>query len=130
MNKKNKVVLGVTLLVAIFVTLGYFFGPQLFNSTTVGEGENVATFVLTVDEDDVTTEEVSFESGETMFMLMEEHFDAKEADGFVYEVDGLANDQDEMLFWVYDLNGEMGMESALEYLVQDGDTVEWKYEAF
>ena len=81
--------------------------------------------------------QVSFNEGETAFEVlkkvlednkihMEFSGDAKSA-----YVEGIANiynfDCGEMSGWLYKVNGEAADRSAAEYVVSEGDTVEWIY---
>lgn len=121
---------GIMLLVII--ALGYLIWDNsgTDNAEVLGEGDNQATFVVESPEEEPKTVEVNFEDETTMFALMEAHLDALEEEGFVYSIDGVEQDADAGMYWVYDLNGEMGLESALDYIMQDGDLVEWRLESF
>lgn len=121
---------GIMLL--IIITLGYLIWDNsgTDNAEVSGGGDNQATFVVESPEEEPKIVEVNFEDETTMFSLMEAYLDALEEEGFVYSIDGVEQDADAGMYWVYDLNGEMGLESAVEYEMQDGDLVEWKLESF
>lgn len=129
--KENKKMVGFGLLVVLIglLSLGILLAND-GNGLNLGGGTGTATFIVTADEDNSREEVIEFEEGATMFAVLEEYFDAQETDGFVYSIDGVEQDEEEGMYWVYDLNEEMGLESALEYELQDGDLVEWELTQF
>ena len=130
--KDKNFLISVGIMLLVIITLGYLIWDNLGtdNADVLGEGDNQATFVVESPEEEPKIVEVNFEDETTMFALMEAHLDALEEEGFVYSVDGVEQDEDAGMYWVYNLNGEMGLESALEYEMQDGDLVEWRLESF
>jgi len=133
MKEKNTFLVSIVMVVVIVALLALILvnsGDSTEGSGGVGEGGNQATFIVTIDGEVHSTEDVTFGDEVSMFALMEEYLDATEIDGFVNSIVGVENNPDENLFWVYDINEEMGLESALDYIMQDGDLVEWKLESF
>lgn len=130
--KDKNFFISIGIMLLIIITLGYLIWNNLDtdNAEVLGEGDNQATFVVESSEEESNTVEVNFEDETTMFALMEAHLDALEEDGLVYSIDGVEQDEDAGMYWVYDLNGEMGLDSAVEYEMQDGDLVEWRLESF
>jgi hypothetical protein len=47
---------------------------------------------------------------------------------FVDAINGVANNPDDMNYWMYYVNGEHAAVGADKYLLHNGDHVEWKYE--
>lgn len=116
--------LTVVIIALLYFTVIYSSEDGGFFATS---DEATATFVINFgEEEDVLSEDIELHEGDTINHLMVEYFDAGiDSDGFLYSVEGVENDPDGGLFWVYNLNGEMGMESAEEYEVQEDDLIEW-----
>lgn len=47
---------------------------------------------------------------------------------FVDAINGMANNPDNMKYWMYYVNGEHALVGADKYILRHGDHVEWKYE--
>lgn len=84
------------------------------------EGNPVGGFSLVVDED----EELP------LLTVMEEEFEVVHEEGFIQSIDGLSQDVDENLFWVFEVNGEMGEVGAKDFMLSPGDDVEWMLKGF
>lgn len=65
------------------------------------------------------------EAGSVLLDIMKENFDIEETDGFITSINGEEQDTEAGKYWLYDVNGEMGMVGANEYKVQEGDLIEW-----
>ena len=100
--------------------------------TIAGEGENVP-------ESGYILEESSFEikEGETAFELLERVsreqgilLDIKGSDDMIY-VSGIAGiyefDYGELSGWMYYVNGKAPSVNSSQYVLKDGDRVEWRY---
>lgn len=80
-------------------------------------------------QDDLSHEyEVNY--GIRLLELMKEHYRLVEEDGFIQCIEGNGQDEDAGLYWVYDVNGEMGEVGAADYELQEGDVVDWKLMSF
>jgi hypothetical protein len=58
-------------------------------------------------------------------------FSTKEYTGmgkFVDEINGIKNDNQKGLYWIYYMNGEPAKIGISNYIIHQGDTIEWKYE--
>lgn len=64
--------------------------------------------------------------GMKLMDIMKEHYRLVEEHGFIQCIEGNGQDEDEGLFWAYDVNGEMGEVGAAEYELQEGDVIDWK----
>lgn len=67
----------------------------------------------------------------TVLELLKETNDIREQKSdsgtFVTEINGIKNTDTE--FWIYYVNGEIGLTSADKYVTKDGDKIEWRYES-
>lgn len=68
--------------------------------------------------------------GMTLLELMKEQYRLVEEDGFIKCIEGNEQDEDKGLYWVFDVNGEMGEVGAADYELQEGDVVDWKLMSF
>lgn len=129
MAKDKKLMWVGAFLTIVIISLLYFtviYSSEDGEFVATSEGAT-ATFVINFgEEEDILSEDIEFHEGDTITHLLETHFDAEmDEEGFVHSIEGVENNPDEGLFWVYDLNGEMGLESAEEYEVQEDDLIEW-----
>lgn len=65
------------------------------------------------------------EEGSLLLDVMKENFEIEETDGFITSINGHAQDDEAGKYWLFDVNGEMGMVGANQYEVQEGDLIEW-----
>lgn len=89
----------------------------------------LAVFIGDVEQQEFT-HTFELEEGTTLLELMKEHYRMVEEDGFVLCIEGNGQDEDEGKYWVYDVNGEMGQVGAAEYVIKDGDSIDWKLTTF
>ncbi len=60
------------------------------------------------------------------------HFNGKEFSGlgfFVEEINGVKNDYQKGMYWIYYVNGKKANVGISSYIVSYGDVIEWKYES-
>lgn len=99
--------------------------PEVDEVEEVETQELTATFNIIVDEESIEEKEVDFAEGDTVMDVLDTNFTTDETDGFLESIEGYDQDQDNSLFWMYDVNGEEAAVGADEYELEDGDTVEW-----
>lgn len=68
--------------------------------------------------------------GIRLMELMKDHYRLVEEDGFIRCIEGNGQNEEEGLFWVYTVNGEMVGVSAVDYELQEGDVVDWQLVKF
>lgn len=59
------------------------------------------------------------------------YFQAKEYPGlgfFVYEINGKVQENKTGTYWIYYINGQSAKIGISNYIIQQGDIIEWKYE--
>lgn len=131
MNKKQKYVVGIIAAV-VLVILGLVLVDVLSNDTgDTSDADKEVTVVITTADEELANETVGASSDETLMDIMENHFDLDVTEeGFVEALEGVAEDPDEGLFWVFEVNDEMVTVGAEEFVPEDQDTVTWELMAF
>ena len=131
MNKKQKYVVGIIAAV-VLVILGLVLVDVLSNDTgDTSDADKEVTVVIKTADEELANETVGASSDETLMDIMENHFDVDVTEeGFVEALEGVAQDQDEGLFWVFEVNDEMVTVGAEEFVPEDQDTVTWELMAF
>lgn len=77
--------------------------------------------------------EFDIKEGDTAFDLLKEtglDVDYTEYDFgvFINAIEGIENDEEKSMNWMYYVNGEKAEIGAGEYIVEPDDNIEWKYE--
>ena|SRR5699024_1022331 len=98
-------------------------------SETVSVEENKATVTVLVDQDKEDEKELTFEEGTTALELLKANFQVEEKDGFVSQINGIAQDDKAGKYWLYYVNGESASVGANDYELKDEDQIEWHLEA-
>ncbi|MHC5268897.1 DUF4430 domain-containing protein [Enterococcus sp. LJL98] len=88
----------------------------------------VATVIIQEDGKEITKKEVSFAADTVLYEIMSENFTIEDNDGFITAIDGIAQDEANDKYWMYDLNGEMAPKGAKEMKLEAGDEVLFKLE--
>jgi len=83
-------------------------------SMSIAEGTNVIDFMKLVQS---KNEDFSFSGTEYEGMGM-----------LVEQINEVENNMDESMFWSLYVNDELAQVGASQYLIQDGDKIEWRYE--
>lgn len=102
-------------------------------STTVAEEAEIEVTIDIIVEDEIVNKgEQTFKvaEGANLLDVMKEHFEIVEKDGFISKINDHAQDEKENIWWLYDVNGKMAEVGANEFILSDGDHVEWKLTAF
>lgn len=94
--------------------------------------EASAQINISVEGEEVASQDVSFEEGTYLIDVMEENFDieleSSDLGAFVLSIEGYEQNESEGLYWMFDINGEMAPVGINEYELSDGDTVDWSLE--
>ena len=98
-------------------------------SSVVEESISV-TIQISVDGESVDdlTKTLEVEEGAILLDVMKEHYEIEETDTFINTINGYQQDDANGKYWLFDVNGEMGMKGANETELQEGDVIEWKLE--
>lgn len=144
MNDKNKKIASISVvgILILAMVLGFLFSDtQDFmsgmdnqeNTEQFEEKENLATISVSDNEGEIKGSPVEINVDREMDVLayMVDNFSVEGADeGFITSIEGIEQDESEGLYWLYYVNEEMPSVGAGEYIVEDGDLIEWKLESF
>ena len=144
MVKKNKKIVSFSVLTVLLIAmvLGFLFSDtQDFMSgmdnqeetEQIDIKESLATIAVFSNESEIEGSPVEIDVDHEMDVLayMVENFSVEGADeGFITSIEGIEQDESEGLYWLYYVNEEMPSVGAGEYIVEDGDLIEWKLESF
>lgn len=102
--------------------------PETATTETVVAVEETATIIIQEDGKEIAKKSISFEAGTVLFDLMTANFEIENQDGFITSIDGIGEDEAAGKYWMYDINGEMGLKGATELEIKTGDEVLFKLE--
>ncbi|AST94355.1 hypothetical protein BC6307_13835 [Sutcliffiella cohnii] len=98
------------------------------------EEVNKVTIKLVKDngEEVISEEALQFEEGETLMDVMHEHFELTTDDSgaFIVGINGIESDYENNYFWIYTANNEEVLVGANEYVLKDGDVIEFNYSKY
>ncbi|MCI7678329.1 DUF4430 domain-containing protein [Streptococcus orisratti] len=101
-------------------------GNSTADSTKTSQSSSAGTVRLIVKEGDNTTDEkVSFQKGDTVMDVLKANYKVKESKGFITVIDGVAQDEEKGLYWMFDVNDELAPKTANKIKVKDGDKIEF-----
>ena len=122
----KKVVLGLISFLAVL-----FLAACGSSSQTAVEQEEQFQATLVVDfGDKVDSQEISFEQGDTVMDILEEHFEVESEAGMVTAIEGVSQDAAANTYWMYDINDELAPKGAEEMTISEGDTITFYLETF
>lgn len=137
----NKLRLITFLLLApffIFIGISYFASikekPQVAKPTTIREEQKKATLVLDFGNGEARTYEYTFTDKKTAYDALKETAEKENISletqqynfgVFVKSIGGKETSAE--IAWIYFVNGEAGQVAADQYILQDGDRIEWKF---
>jgi Domain of unknown function (DUF4430) len=75
----------------------------------------------------ITSSTIEFEEGQSLMDAMKKNFDLETAyEGtFITGINGEIADESKQYAWVYSINGEEAMVGASEYILKDGDVIQF-----
>lgn len=112
--------------VVLFLFLGDSFFPQK-EEAAISQGETAVTFELLVvaHEEEIVAEEFSFLPGDTLLEVMMEELDIEMDGAFLTGIEGVSQEPDKNLWWVFTANDEMVHVGAAEYELEADDKIVW-----
>lgn len=120
---RKKTIIGIVILILVGVS-------ALFSGTRTYSGKVRATLVIEGDQRVERT--ATLPAGSSVEDLMTACGIAfeREPSGFITSINGVSQDTSQGLYWIYYVNGELGMVGASQYMIKDGDVITWKMEKF
>ena len=73
---------------------------------------------------------VEIQKGDTVLDVLEAVYPVQENDGFITEIDGISQDKDKGIYWMFDVNGKLGEKAANQLKVEDGDEIKFYQEKY
>ena len=90
------------------------------------EAEEMVSFVISRNngEEVLAEENVEIEEGDTLLNVLQENFEVKVTEeGFITSIEGVSQDEEAGLYWMYEVNQEMASVGAGQYELEAGDEV-------
>lgn len=89
-------------------------------------------FTISKDEGEevIETKTIEIEEGDVVLDVLKDNFDVEENDGFVTSINGVSEDPDNQIGWIYFVNDEMAMVGAAEYELKADDQVNFDLQSW
>lgn len=102
--------------------------PDKSSETTNADEENEEIVLITISKDKgeeiISEKDVSIKNGDLLLDVMRENFKLEEGEGgFITSIDGIEQDVDAGIGWMYSVNGEIAAVGAAEFELSPGDKV-------
>lgn len=98
-------------------------------SAVVQEDPEASTVTISIAVDGEEIEDgsktIEIESGAILLDVLKENYEIVEENGFITSINGHQQDEDAGKYWLFDVNGEMGLVGAQEQELDAGDLVEF-----
>lgn len=129
--KKLTTVLVLTLSLFGLVACGQSEASKLTSSTTKQESDvqGQVTLILKT-ENESKKKSVDIKKGYTVMDVLKDVYDVKENGGFITEIDGVSQDTDKGIYWMFDVNGKLGEKAANQLKVKNGDEIKFYQEEY
>lgn len=129
MNKKLHFLFGSAIVVVLLVVGLWTSGLASNNPTTADQDTEVTVTIST--EEELVNDTVSIASDTSLMELMQQHYDIIVTDeGFIKAIEGVEQDPENNLFWIYEVNDERSNESADDFIPEEDDRISWQLIAF
>ena len=129
--KKLTTVLVLALSLFGLVACGQSEASKLTSSTTKQESDvqGQVTLILKT-ENESKKKSVDIKKGYTVMDVLKDVYDVKENGGFITEIDGVSQDTDKGIYWMFDVNGKLGEKAANQLKVKNGDEIKFYQEEY
>lgn len=130
MNKKEKYLFAVAIVVVFIVFILVWTGEAANNPGTTEQDQEVQ-MVIVAHDDELVNETVTVASDTTLLDLMQQNYDIVITDeGFIESIEGVEQNPEEGLYWIFEANEEMVNDSAEDFIPQDNDLITWELMSF
>lgn len=92
--------------------------------------ENQATIRIKPLEGKESSKKVTFTEGQTVMEVMKKNFKIEEDKGLITSIDGVSQDTNTNVYWLYKINGELASKGAAETTLSQNDEVEFYMEKY
>ena len=118
--------------VVLFLFIGDKLSPEAEPAAVAETSIEVATFELFVvaHDEEVLAEEFSFQPGDTLQEVMLEELDIDMDGAFLTAIEGVSQEPDKNLWWVFTANDEVVNVGAADYALKDDDKITWTLTSF
>src|SRR5690554_2491507 len=124
------------ILFAIVLTLGILVGcGTADNNPNVADTEQtevqVEIIISLENQEEILEEEVlTVDAGTSLMEVMEENFDIINNGGFISSINGIQAEDGQPYAWMYTVNGEDATKGAEDYIIKDGDVIEFDFHSW
>lgn len=130
MNKKETYLFGTAIVVVLIVVGLWISGLASNNPTTADQDQEVQVVIIAYDEE-VADDTIEIADDTTLMELMQQHYAIIVTDdGLIEAIEGIEQNPEENLFWIYDVNDTMVNESAEDFIPDENDVITWELTAF
>ena len=102
--------------------------PTSSTNNHQSKGQGQVTLILKTEKES-KKKSVEFKKGDTVLDVLKEIYPVQENDGFITEIDGISQDKEKGIYWMFDVNGKIGEKAANQLKVQDGDEIKFYQES-
>lgn len=100
------------------------------NNNNTTDNNEVAVTVVVEANDTKKETQVTVDSDDTVMDALEESHEVEDDNGFITAIDGISQDTSKNLYWMFEVNGEMGSKAADQLKVNNGDSIRFYQEAY
>ncbi|PRY83656.1 DUF4430 domain-containing protein [Alkalibacterium olivapovliticus] len=130
MNRKLHYLFG-TAIVVVLLVVGLWTQDLASNTPTTADQDQEVQVVIIAQGEEVNTDTLMVAADTTLMELMQQHYDLiVTADGFVESIEGIEQEPEKNLYWVYEVNEEQVTEGAETFIPEENDTIIWELTAF
>ena len=130
MNKKEKYLIGVSIFVTLLV-LGLWYSGLASNNPTTADLDKEIQLTLVADSEIIADNALDVTDDSTLLDIMSQHYDLiVNDDGFIESIEGIDQDSEENLYWIYEVNEEPVNVGAADFVPEEGDHIVWELTAF
>lgn len=98
-------------------------------SSQQSQSQGKVTLILKTEKES-KKKAVNIQKGDTVLDVLEGVYPVQENDGFITEIDGISQDKDKGIYWMFDVNGKLGEKAANQLKVKNGDEIKFYQEKY
>ena len=103
--------------------------PTSSTNNHQSKGQGQVTLILKTEKES-KKKSVEFKKSDTVLDVLKEIYPVQENDGFITEIDGISQDKEKGIYWMFDVNGKLGEKAANKLKVEDGDEIKFYQEKY